>query len=61
MAVNTSREIQQASQEVLNNYVRALARSVDKLHEATQTVSEVFRPIDQGVDVLQQLLSVRYP
>ncbi|PIK35751.1 hypothetical protein BSL78_27419 [Apostichopus japonicus] len=57
MAVNTSREIQQASQEVLNNYVRALARSVDKLHEATQTVSEVFRPIDQGVDVLQQLLS----
>lgn len=58
MAVNHSREIQEASQLVLDNYVQAITNSVTRLHEATQTVDEFFQPIDQGIDHLQGFLTV---
>ncbi|KAJ8042716.1 DC-STAMP domain-containing protein 2 [Holothuria leucospilota] len=53
MAVNHSRALQQASQEVLDSYVRALVNSVVKLQEAVSTVNEIFQPIDEGINLIQ--------
>lgn len=60
MAVNHSRALQQASQEVLDSYVRALVNSVVKLQEAVSTVNEIFQPIDEGINAIQGGLQVLF-
>ncbi|XP_071486816.1 uncharacterized protein [Diadema antillarum] len=57
LAYNQSREIQEAAQRVLDNYVQGILGSIDNIQDAVREVGKVFEPVEEGLGMLNDGLA----